>query len=238
MSLTVGFVGVVLGLVLGGISGFGGTIILSVPGRIALARTMRGKFLPVREEDTPTTVTPLHGRRLRRVLRRNGRNARNALHLQSLRYGRRIRRAQVQVADFRITYGIVSHIEDLKTRCKRPTECDNRRNKAFREGKMSEKCSDNNQKCEYESIGTLSYRASSEISLFFVPDSDHLLKYSANSYAVFVGPQIFCDSEDYRKALTVRLRDDDDGIVLKKSIPIRVSPEGNAGYIASRTPGC
>ena len=34
---------------LGGISGFGGTIILSVPGRIALARTMRGKFLAVRE---------------------------------------------------------------------------------------------------------------------------------------------------------------------------------------------
>ena len=90
---------------------------------------------------------------------------------------------------------------------------------------MSEKCNDNNKKCEYESIGTLCYRASSEISLFFVPDSHHLLEYSANSYAVFVGPQIFCDSDDYRKALTVRLRDDDDGIVLKKSISIRVSPE-------------
>ena len=85
---------------------------------------------------------------------------------------------------------------------------------------MSEKCSDSNKKYEYESIGTLSYRASSEISLFFVPDSDHLLKYSANSYAVFVGPPL--DSTKDREALTVRLRDDD-GIVLKKSIPIRVS---------------
>ena len=87
---------------------------------------------------------------------------------------------------------------------------------------MSEKCSDNNQKCEYESIGTLSYRASSEISLFFVPDSDHLLEYSANSYAVFVGPPL-PDSNTHRKALTVKLRDDDDGIILKKSIPIKVS---------------
>ena len=90
---------------------------------------------------------------------------------------------------------------------------------------MSEKCSDNNQKCEYESIGTLSYRASSEISLFFVPDSDHLLEYSANSYAVFVGPPL-PDSINHRKAreaLTVRLGHDDDGVFLKKSIPIKVS---------------
>ena len=52
----------ILSLVLGGISGFGGTIILSVPGRIALARTMRGKFLALRAEDTPTTVHAPHCR--------------------------------------------------------------------------------------------------------------------------------------------------------------------------------
>ena len=89
---------------------------------------------------------------------------------------------------------------------------------------MSKKCSDNNKKCEYESIGTLSYRASSQPSLFFVPDSDHFLKYSANSYSIFVGPPLPGSKKD-RKALAVRLRDDDEGIILKKSIPINVCKE-------------
>ena len=42
---------------------FGITIILSVLGWTGLARTVRGKVPALREEDTPTTVTPLHGRR-------------------------------------------------------------------------------------------------------------------------------------------------------------------------------
>lgn len=87
---------------------------------------------------------------------------------------------------------------------------------------MSDPTSDNNKKREYESIGTIYYRASSEISLFFIPDSAHCLKYSANSYAVFVGPPL-SDSTNDREALAVRLRDDDAGIVLKKSIPITVA---------------
>ena len=97
---------------------------------------------------------------------------------------------------------------------------------------MSDNHRDKKTKRRYESIGTLSYRASqtsSEDSVFFVPDSDHLLQYSKNSYAVFVGPctaepTIHKKSTKHNDALAVPLvNDDDDGIVTKKSVPIKMS---------------
>lgn len=130
----------------------------------------------------------------------------------------------MQVADSRIPCPLGSYIGHLKARCKRRTECDNRRNEEVRDGKMSKKCSDKDNECKYESIGTLSYRASCKPSLFFVPDSDHVLEYSAGSYAVFVGRFLPGSCND-RKALAVKLRDSDNGITLKKSLPIDVPCE-------------
>ena len=90
---------------------------------------------------------------------------------------------------------------------------------------MAHKSSDKETKREYESIGTLVYRASrtSNDTLFFVPDSDHSLKNSGDSYAVFIGPPRRKRLK-VKKALAVKLGDDaDDGIITKKSIRLKVS---------------
>lgn len=78
---------------------------------------------------------------------------------------------------------------------------------------------------QLESIGTILYKVTScgPDKIFFVPDSDHLLRYSSDSYAVFV--RIPLEDGDRKKnvgdALVVRLRNNNElGIFIKKSIPI------------------
>ena len=81
---------------------------------------------------------------------------------------------------------------------------------------------------KFESIGTIhySYRVSNtDECLFFVPDSNHYLKYSGNSYAVFVSvppdSKTTPANKDVRSARAVRLRNNDNrGIFLEKSVPI------------------
>ena len=91
---------------------------------------------------------------------------------------------------------------------------------------MSDKRRDKKTKRKYESIGTLCYRASrtsSESGVFFVPDSNHLLQYSGNSYAIFVGLNLAKPTK-HKEALAVPLgNDDDDGIITKKAVPTKVS---------------
>ena len=76
---------------------------------------------------------------------------------------------------------------------------------------------------EFESIGTIHYRVSGKgACLFFVPDSNHSLKYSDKSYAVFVivPPPA---GDDIRNALAVPLRNDKNGGILsKKYVPIEI----------------
>ena len=89
---------------------------------------------------------------------------------------------------------------------------------------MAHKSSDKKTKREYESIGTLVYRASriSNDTLLFVPDSDHSLRYSGDSYAVFIGSPLRKRLKA-KRALAVKLGNDaDDGIITKNSIPIKV----------------
>lgn len=80
---------------------------------------------------------------------------------------------------------------------------------------------------QFESIGTIHYSLSktSPDMLFFVPDSDHLLKYSGRSYVIFIKiPLVDGDDENIRDALAVKLRANADlGVFLKESIPIRIS---------------
>ena len=85
---------------------------------------------------------------------------------------------------------------------------------------------------QFESIGTILCRVTSDgpDKIFFVPDSDHLLSYSRDSYAVFVKSPPHRDvkspphRDNVRDALVVRLRDNNDlGIFIKKSIPIEIS---------------
>ena len=81
---------------------------------------------------------------------------------------------------------------------------------------------------EFESIGTISYRVSSTQSdnfLLFVPDSDHLLTYSGNPYAVFVGTHRREGSKriEVQDAIAVRLRKTHDhGSYCKELIRINV----------------
>lgn len=107
-------------------------------------------------------------------------------------------------------------------------------NKALEKVKMSDSCKGSN----FESIGTIHYRymVSDEESLLFVPDSNHCLEYSENSYAVFVSVPPLAkrgskdsasspDNEDvFRCALAVPFSNNKDrGISLKKSVPIKIS---------------
>ena len=77
---------------------------------------------------------------------------------------------------------------------------------------------------KFESIGTIHYKISNtrDPILLFVPDSNHSLKYSGTSYAVFV--RIPQPAENViREALVVPLRDNEDrGIFLDQSVPIRI----------------
>ena len=87
---------------------------------------------------------------------------------------------------------------------------------------------DNSKEPKFESIGTIHYRASSEGNrLFFVPESNHSLKYSGTSYAVFVSvcqPTTAPDNKDAdREALAVPLRNNEGcGIFIEKSVPIEI----------------
>ena len=107
---------------------------------------------------------------------------------------------------------------------------------------MSDSCKGS----KLDSIGTIHYRymLSGEDSLFFVPDSNHCLEYSENSYAVFVsvsppanedgmannsspdstdGARTPDNEDGVRCALAVPLSNNKDrGIFLKKSVPIKI----------------
>lgn len=85
---------------------------------------------------------------------------------------------------------------------------------------MSDSC----KRPNFESIGTIHYRVScTESCLFFVPDSNHYLKYSDKSYAAFVRVPPPEDKDGIRDALAVPLlNNENSGIVLDKSVPIEI----------------
>ncbi|MDE0068395.1 MAG: hypothetical protein OXO48_01680 [Caldilineaceae bacterium] len=91
---------------------------------------------------------------------------------------------------------------------------------------------------KFESIGTIRYSVSNTSPndhwIYFVPDSDHLLKYSEASYAVFVKIPLAAGgstppvSDDIGCAHIVRLRTNaDTGISTRKSVPIKISNGDN-----------
>ena len=76
---------------------------------------------------------------------------------------------------------------------------------------------------EFESIGTIHYKVSKKKdSLLFIPDSNHSLKYSGTSYAVFV--KLRHSDKKPSKARVVPLRKRKDrGISLEKYVLIKIS---------------
>ena len=85
---------------------------------------------------------------------------------------------------------------------------------------MSDSC----HEPEFESTGTILYSVlgKGKRKLLFAPDPDHFLKYSVDSYAVFVSltPPA---AKDVREALAVRLRNNEDlGFFREKSVPIEI----------------